>query len=359
MDKLTIQKGFYMSLCSKEEIDRIFDVKNTSDYLLKQRADATIDSTRIHRVFLKRCLAAGDEWNFNESFEEIHFQNYKNCLEMSDFEEADKITAGFVFCDDPNGRIRKTEFGNVIMVSESLRYFLYFMNLSYLHYDDIEVPEDVRNSAIKIALRTMLQSEALDFDLDPRGKIPKKLNIEVKLHTDRQLEFIIGHEYSHGFLGHLKSSKNIEVPMLSNNKQSSTNLVKIYSPTQQNEFEADIDAIERPILSPDIREDLLARALFFFAYLDVFESVKEQIFPSGFHVKTHPDPIDRFWNLYNHFKKSVELNDDNFEVILKNNNIIKESLQEDVATNIESYEIYGSIYLGSWRGKPLVDRVDY
>jgi len=37
----------------------------------------------------------------------------------------------------------------------------------------------------------------------------------------------------------------------------------------------------------------------------------------------------------------------------------KESLSEDVALNIESYESYGSMYLAQWRGKVLVDRVDY
>ena len=50
MDQETIAKGFYMSLCSHEEIERIFNVSSASDYLLKIRADATVDHVRIYRV---------------------------------------------------------------------------------------------------------------------------------------------------------------------------------------------------------------------------------------------------------------------------------------------------------------------
>ncbi len=359
MDQETIQKGFYMTLCSKDEIDRIFNVKNTFDYLLKQRADATLDSTRIHRVFQKRCLEAGDNWNFSESFDETPFIDYKCDLEEPDMDVADEITAGFVFCDDPNGRIRKTEFGNVIMISESLRYFLYFMNLSYLHAENFDIPNDVRNAAMKIAIRTMLQSETLDFDMDPRGEIPNRLHAELQIHTNRQLEFVIGHEYSHAFLGHLDTSNVIEVPMLSNISNSPSNLARIYSPSQKNEFEADIDAIERPMVTSDERANHVSRALYFFTYLDVFESVKEQIFPHNGSIKTHPDPIERFWNIYNRFEDIVTIDKEDIKNLLKCSSAHKDALKEDVSINIDSYEFYGSIYLGSWRGKVLVDRVDF
>ena len=352
MNQETIQRGFYISLCNKDEIDRIFNVQSTADYLLKQRADATLHCTRIHRVFLRRCYLAGDKWNFTESFDDTPFKDYIDHLEFSDYDEAQKIIAGFVFCDDPNGRIRKTEFGNVIMISESLRYFLYFMNLAYLQYDECNIPADVRNAAIKIAMRTMLQTEALDFDLDPRGAMPDKLAKAIQWHTNRQLQFIIGHEYSHGFLGHLENANIIEAPMLSYFKECDWNLTKIYSPSQMDEFDADMDAIARPIFTPDSRADYLKKAMLFFAYLDVFESVKEQIAPSSGRVKSHPDPIDRFWNLFKEFKGKVEIADEFVEIILKLNESHKEGLKEDVAVNIDSYENYGSIYLESWKVMP-------
>lgn len=39
--------------------------------------------------------------------------------------------------------------------------------------------------------------------------------------------------------------------------------------------------------------------------------------------------------------------------------MFKDLLQDDVATNIEFYEFYGSVYLGEWRGKILRDRIDF
>ncbi len=264
-----------------------------------------------------------------------------------------------MFCDDPNGRIQKTAFGNVIMISEILRYFLYFMNFSCLYTENFDIPGDVRSAAMKIAIRTILQSEALDFDLDPRGEIPNRLHVELEIHSNRQVEFVIGHEYSHALLGHLNTSNVIEVPMLSNINDSPSNLVKIYSPSQKNEFDADVDSIERPNITTDERENHVSRALYFFTYLDIFESVKEQIFPHNGFIKTHPEPMDRFWNIYNRFDKIVEINKEDIENLLKYSSAHKDALQEDVAINIDSYESYGSVYLGSWRGKVLVDRVDF
>ncbi|MNF92271.1 hypothetical protein D3C84_749100 [compost metagenome] len=69
--------------------------------------------------------------------------------------------------------------------------------------------------------------------------------------------------------------------------------------------------------------------------------------------------MDRFENILHHFKEEISLDRENLENLLLFRSGIKESLMEDVAVNFESYEFYGSIYLGSWRGKKLVDRVDY
>lgn len=358
MDQETIAKGFYMSLCNSEEIERIFNVTSASDHLLKIRADATVEHTRIYRVFRQRMINAGDSWCFNDYFDTAPFENYIKQLADEDYTEANELTAGFVFCNKPNGLIEKTEFGNVITISESLRYFLYFMNLAILDHGDTKVPQDVRSAAIKIAIRTMLQSEALDFDLDPRGEVPQEVHDNAQYHTDRQLEFIIGHEFAHHFLGHLNGSSLVEGGYLSSQELGEPTH-KFFSYAQQDELDADINAIERPIYTPDMRTDLVNRALFFFVYLHIYQGVKEQIMPSMGGVRTHPDPIDRFHYMYNHFKNEVELDDDNLKDLLKLSELYKDSLSEDVALNFESYENYGSIYLGQWRGKILVDRVDF
>lgn len=354
----TYNRAFYFTLCNAEEISKIEDPQNAEDYLLKLRANATVEHVRIFRVLRSRRIQHGDSWNFTDSFDSTPFKNYLHLLDYDDYEAAKDIAAGFVFCNKPNGSIINTDVGNIINLSLSLRYFLYFMNLAFLQFDEIEVPEDVKVAAIKIALRTMLQSEALDFDLDPRGIIPTSIATQIDYHTDRQLEFVVAHEYSHFFLGHLDKKNIIEEPLL-DSLDGDQFSQKIFSYAQQDEFAADIDAIARPLHTPAGRRDMLNRALFFFIYLDIFQDVKEQIAPSFNRFKTHPAPMDRFESLLHHFKEEISLDRENLENLLLFRKHIKEFLMEDVAINFESYEFYGSIYLGSWRGKKLVDRVDY
>ncbi|WLH72526.1 hypothetical protein PSH70_21505 [Pseudomonas fluorescens] len=358
MELQTYNKGFYATLCSKEEISKIETPESADDYLLKLRANATVEHTRIFRVLLARRRQLRNSWDFSNSFDRAPFENYLKLLNHQDYEAAKNIAAGFVFCNKPNGSIINTNFGNIISLSLSLRYFLYFMNLAFLKFDNNDIPGDVVSSAIKIAMRTMLQNETLDFDIDPRGEIPPLIAAEIDYHTDRQLEFVIAHEYSHFFLGHLDTKNIIEEPFLDSlDPENFTQ--KVFSYAQQDELAADIDAISRPSHSPIAREDMLNRALFFFVYLDIFQNIKEQISPSFNRFKTHPAPMDRFENLLHHFKDEIPTNKKNLENLLFFQNHIKESLIEDVAVNIESYETYGSIYLGSWHKKALIDKIDY
>lgn len=350
---------FYMSLCNKEELKRIKSPENEKDYLLKLRANVTVEQIRIYRVFLSRMRSAGKNWNFNDSFEHHVFDDYLSNLSSDDLNIAQDITAGMVFCNDPNGRIINTEFGKVITISESLKYFLYYMNLAFLEYDDSKIPSDVRWAALKIGLRIMLKSEALDFDLDPRGVIPNDIHLSTMHSVDQQLLFILSHEYSHYFLGHMDSASLI--PDLEHNaiEGPENKMPKYFTHDQKQELDADIDAIERLNLEPKSTHIILTSAIFFFAYIELLSNVKNQISPSINLRKTHPAPLDRLHNIVDHFMEKCEIDMTNVSNVLKNIEILKPLIQEDISTNFDSWEQYGSVYLGCWRGKPLVDRVDY
>lgn len=354
----TYSKYAYQSLCSQDEIERIFNVDSSSDYLLKLRANATVEHTRIHRVFLSRMRRYEADWSFENYFDRTPFRNYINCLEEKDYVVADKFPAGFVFCDSPNGQIISTKFGNIITISESLRYFLYYMSLGFLEFEEIEIPMDVKWAAIVIAIRIMLRSEALDFDLDPRGDIPELVHNELELHIDAQLQFVIGHEFSHHFLGHLDKGMLVESSLLSSLTSPSFK-EKRFSYDQRDELAADIDAIERPIYTPATKASMLNNALFFFVYIDIYADIKEQISPSHRGLKSHPNPMDRFHNLLDHFDGTVDFDKSNWETLLDIHGMYKKKLKEEVALNIDCFEFYGSVYLGSWRGKVLMDRVDF
>ncbi|MFV9669351.1 hypothetical protein ACNY68_10210 [Pantoea sp. KXB25] len=359
MDLETYDLSFYMSLCNKDEIDRIKDPKNESDYLLKLRANVTVEQVRIFRVFLARMRKAGNEWSFSNSFESKVFDDYLSRISSDDAELVKHIPAGLVFCNDPNGRIIKTKYGNIITISESLKYFLYFMTLSLASYEDCDIPYDVRYAALKIGLRIMLKSEALDFDIDPRGEIPDAVHSQTLDYVDQQLLFIVAHEYSHYFLGHMGDPNLIDDVAHNILEGVGNKIPKYYTHEQQEEFDADIDAIERQCISPASMHKMITSAAFFFSYLELLRNVNDQIAPSFNRIKTHPDPLDRIDNLINHFSDRCDIDFENIQMIKKNIEILIPFVQEDIAVNIESWEDYGSVYLGGWRGKVLIDRVDY
>ena len=176
--------NFYFSLCTSDEVERIKNVSNSADYLLKIRANATIEHIRIHRVLLAAMRRSGNNWSLSSYFDDSPFEDYIDDVSEQYKEHLEGISGGFVFCNDPNGRILKTDYGCVITISESLKYFLYYMNLAFLTFDDCDVPDDVRIAALRIAIRTMMQKESMDFEIDPRGIIPSQIDMVIRYHVN-------------------------------------------------------------------------------------------------------------------------------------------------------------------------------
>lgn len=359
-----ILEGFYRPYCNEEEIRRIFNVKTTDDYLLKIRADTVADQMRIFRVIRARALKNKAEWNFTEHFSTLEFNDYLKRLEGDEKRKVSSLTKGFVFSNEPNGACMRSPHGDLIIVSESLRYFLYYMNMHFLNLGNEEhkIPDDVRHASLIIAIRTMLKTETLDFELDPRGIIPDDLDKENKKIVKRQLEFIIGHEYAHYLLNHLDERKIVEMPLfriLPEEEAAQADTYKFYNHYQKQEFEADKGAFTFAHFDENELDEYVWASLLFFIYLDIYRSVSDVVFPPMNIVQSHPDPIDRMWNLFNTFEERVTIPKQYIENLLRKTKLLKEFLQEDVSYNIEKYECYGSIYLGKWRGPALRDRIDY
>jgi hypothetical protein len=48
-DNIEFEKHFFRPVCNEQEIERIFNVKNANDYLLKLRAETIVDHMRLFR----------------------------------------------------------------------------------------------------------------------------------------------------------------------------------------------------------------------------------------------------------------------------------------------------------------------
>lgn len=363
-NQLEIDKGFFELICNQDEVERIFNPQNSNDYLLKVRAETVIDNdSHLLRTIRNRKQQNPNNWNFTQHFSTKEFDNYIKKL-LPKYIKHTSISKGMVFSNDPNAALMRSDYGDIIVVSESLRYFLYFMNLCYVDFD-IEVPLHVRQAAQMIAIRTMLKTETMDFEQDPRGIIPENLNQQINLLVDEQLEFIIGHELGHHFCNHLDKSNLIERSLfrpLKNEAQSKVE--KFYNRTQQQEFEADIMAIKALNLNKKLKSEFIYNSILFFIYLDVYQIVSEYIFPiKSSAYLTHPSPIDRLWNIFNDLIKYHDIDKEIIYKMIEFANMQKEFLLEHVGFNIEDFEMFGSFYLdkpnSTWRGRELIDRVDY
>jgi|GEM_PF-6235729 len=293
-DKRYEDMSWYFALCNKQEISRIFDIKTTDDYLLKIRADSVLDNMRLNRVMMTRKNADIENWSFSKQFNDRDFNLYLHILPDYIRDKCSNITKGYVFCDDANGSLMRSNVGDLIIVSEALRYFFFYMNLFSLDFKE-KIPVDIRLAALRIALRVMLQTESMDFELDERGNIPNDIKSYNNYLVSNQLQFVIGHEYAHYYYDHLDKNNLYSRSLL--NSENKAKYI-FYNHMQIQEFEADLASVSMPLYDKDEFDQHVMAGIYFFAYLHLYEKAKEQIFPSMNHIKTHPPAIDRLLNLY-------------------------------------------------------------
>lgn len=339
-----IEERKYAPFYSPEQIRKMLHPTTATDILLKKQADSIVDNMRIQRVFYNKYNRT-QTWDYEHIIDDSIIDLFKALISLEEFyDDIKDIPCGMTYDSDPNGQCIKTQYGNIITISAILKEFLFYMNLFYMTFYRQDVPEDVTRHALVLAIRIMLQVEALDFELDPRGDIPPEINEELTTYTTFGILFILAHEYSHSILNHLDTRNIIE---------TEDNYV-YYNQNQLQEFEADKHAIHIMKSFTD-EETALSYAVNFFMSIDLYEQVKEQISPSITHYKTHPEPVDRIKHLLEEFPNSqIDL-----AYLLEINTHIKQSLMDLVSTKFDLFETYGSVYLGQWHTIDRIDRVDY
>lgn len=351
IEDLTNEERFFYPLCSKDEIKRIFNVKDSEDYLLKYRAEQVVDNQRLHRVFDSIRLKNKNNWSFSNYTDTKLYETYLNYLPKNEQEVCKNIPHGTIHIDSANGYCIKTPFGNVIVISHALRMFLYYMNLFHFGEQLGFKSSDVLPSFI-LAVRILMGKEALDFEIDSRGELPQNIHIQIDNATDWQMLFVIGHEYAHHYLSHL-DKKSVKSLNSFENKD-----FKYYTFRQKNELEADLHSIIKPKLKQSERTDLADAAFLFFIWLDLFNTVEQYMSPSNGLPSTHPEPIDRMWELRNKLDDKYGMSKNSLQKLMEFYKGFKTTLLKDfLPFNIEKIEIYGSVYLPSYKKNKKHDRL--
>lgn len=244
------QKAWYHGICSEQEIDRILNVQNGRDYILKLRADTIVENVRLWRVFKHISMTYGEQWALEKYFQAYCYIDVKNAMSKEHHEICKDVSFGSIISSDPNGLIFPSPYGICSTYSESLKYFTRYSCLALLNFNG-KVPFEVQLNAMRIAIRVMLQKEALDFEVDPRGIIPKEITDFINPIYPAQMSFLAAHEYAHLINGDLDDRNIKKIAILQARFEDQTDYKKInaYTASQKKEFAADLGAMTYPMWS--------------------------------------------------------------------------------------------------------------
>lgn len=362
-----LERMWFMNICSRSELNRIMNVQNAEDYILRLRAETIADNIRLYRVFLhvrNKYEAMGWEWSLENYFTAYNYIDVLHHLDKEKQELCSQVAFGSIISNDPNGLIFETQYGICSTFSTILKEFSRYSCLALFHLDD-RVPKNVRLQAMRIAIRIMLQTESLDFDVDPRGIIPKDILEVINPIYSQQITFIAAHEYSHLINGDLQKGQIVKQAVLKAHFKDETDykMMNAYNVSQQHEFKADVDAMVYPKWEKDWYSKMYFATMTWFASLAIYESAENSIFPPiGF--QSHPGAKARYQNLLENAPKPVDFDKNLYcKRIPELVSFWEDVIIDDVAENIDMYEMYGSLYLAApnteWRGRELIDRVDY
>jgi hypothetical protein len=355
-EDLSPEEHLFLPFCAKNEIVRLRELKNANDYLLRVRANAVADSSRMTRVMSARRKLferRGREWTLTSYYHSFDApaKHYIRSLPRRDRHLAMSAPFGFAPVNEANAICVRTLVGDVIILSEALRYFYYFMTVC-LHGEKYDIELTDRIDAGCIALRIMNGSEALDFDIDPRGLLPPRTEARIQQFVDVMVEFTFGHELAHLLLQHLSSGS----------QSASVDHAEFKTYAHEQEYAADLHAIKN--VTSDKRRAALAIAAFnVFAYLHFIElvgAVRSEV--KRFSVSsTHPTPIDRLENLNSRIVARLDASrfqpENVTEVMMQYRDMLLHRISH--VPRSDPLTFYGSIYLGGLGGRVRRDRIDF
>lgn len=363
LEGLTDEETQFYEFCSKKEIIRLRSIKGPHDYLLRLRANAISVAPRAVRVMASRRRKyeeSGRPWSLSHYYhtKDHHHKSYIKLLEKKNRKRVKKVPSGLAYINEVNALCIKSLAGDVVLVSESLEYFYYFMTIAfYGNLYDIKWIDRV--DALIIALRIIKGTEALDFDIDSRGELPDELERTIQSLVKRQMQFTYGHEYAHYLCNHIPSA---ETMVKMNASASQFNELALYSHSL--EYEADYYALKNIEVKKADFDDVTQGAFSVLIYLHFIEQYGSKFGIGNFSVsETHPAAKDRANKLFDNLGKQAPINknviDEMFSVAGELSEVLNSRIEYIKDQYDDIFGFYGSLYLPSFRKNRKTDRIDF
>jgi hypothetical protein len=236
------------------------------------------------------------------------------------------------------------------------------MTLAFLG-GELGVPVQDRVNALLIAFRIMNGAESLDFEIDPRGHLPDETDKKIRRYVFSQMEFTYGHEYSHYLLGHL-NNPNLNLRSIYDAADKSI-LGDFAIHEHELEFQADLKAVQLVERDTNASRELAWGAFSVFVFLHFLMEAERHLGLRKFSVSsTHPSPIQRVWRLQQRLGKKSPYTDQSLSTSLNSVDEVLEVFYRHVSNQQVNFRpdllsFYGSVYLPSYKGQILRDRIDF
>lgn len=350
----------FIEFCSKKEIVRLRNIKGPHEYLLRLRANAIADSVRVIRVMASRRKAyeaKGRSWALSYYYhsKDHYHKSYVKLLSREKIKRLNSVPSGLVFIQEVNALRIKTLVGDVVIVSESLEKFYYFMTIAFygewLGFDMVD-----RADALLISIRLINGYETLDFDIDPRANLPIEKERAIESLVKCQMQFTFGHEYAHCLCNHIPSA---EISLGIIKQDSFVNDFVLYN--HNLEYEADYYALRNiENRKADIR-GITRGAFSVLLYLYFIEQYRGLFSVNNFSVSiSHPSAKNRIHQLYCNLGKQSYIGEAEINEMINVADEMAQILQYRLEGQIDNLlTFYGSMYLHSYIRKQRTDRIDF
>ena len=308
------------------------------------------------RVMAKRRRlfeATGKAWaltHYYHSHDGFH-KAYLERLQKSAARSLKHIPSGLVPIIEANAACLASLTGEIVVVSESLYRFYYFMTIA-MYGGNFDIDTGDRINSMLIAYRIMNESESPDFDLDPRGYLPPMVAARLHKIVSEQMQFTYGHEYSHYLCGHT-STESVVLTAAGGD-------ARVFA--HRHEYEADANAVRLVQHDPKFADQIALAGMSVLVYVSMLMRLKKSYTLKTLPVsETHPDPIDRLWALTDYLGTRSPLNKAEVNHML----VVGEQLLEifprllHSAARADLLTFYGSIYLPGSFKRMKVDRIDF
>ena len=363
LEGLSDEETMLFEFCSKKEIIRLRSINGPHDYLLRLRANAISESPRAVRVMAsrrKKHEEGGRPWSLSHYYhsKDYHYKAYVKLLNKKNRKKVKNVPSGLAYINEVNALCIKSLAGDVVLASESLEYFYYFMTIAF-YGNKYGIEWIDRVDALIIAIRIIKGSEALDFDIDPRGELPRETERTIQSLVNQQMQFTFGHEYAHYLCGHIPSADT-----LMNMKSSSPFMSELALYNHALEYEADYYALKNIEVKKKEFESVAQGAFSVLIYLHFIEEYSKDFGVRNFSVSfTHPAAKDRVYKLFSRLGKRAPVNksviDEMFSVAQEMSEVLHSRIEYLKDQHDDLLGFYGSLYLPSYKKSRKIDRIDF